>query len=196
MNSTLKALLFTCLGMSVSFCSLFGATTEEKTENTPEQYSSSGVYNDIENAGNDRALSSEDYSDDDYGTLDAGGGSDDDELFASNTEGYQDEENNTAPSSMEEGSAGTEPLPVESLSSAPEEEPVSVPKLSKKVSSKFKNGMYKFSKACNMRKSPSKKGRTAGKVATEKKLWVEGHNGSWVKVYKKSGAVYVHKTCL
>ena len=193
MKSTLKALMLTLLGFSLSFCS---STPKEKTEETPEQYSSSGVYQDIANEGEDRKTSSEEYSDDDYGTVETANDSEGDDLFLSDTENYEEPEDTAEPAAMESGQsmAGNEPLPIDEPAEV-EEQSYTAP-AAKKVSSKFKNGMYKFKRKCNMRKKPSTKGRKAGKVMTGKKLWVEGHNSKWVKVYKKSGAVYVHRSCL
>lgn len=186
MKSALKILFVSLLGLSVSFCS---STPDNYEEEQPkyDDYSSSGVYNDIE--GESRTVSSTDYEDDDYGDAGASSADEEDELFLGGTENAQDteEEDNSEPAAMEEASNAIKELPVETLEPTPR----------KKASiSAFKNGMYKFSKACNMREEPSKSGSKAGKVSTKRKLWVEGHNDNWVTVQKKSGPVYVHRSCL
>lgn len=60
----------------------------------------------------------------------------------------------------------------------------------------FRNGFYRFLKNCNIRKSPSSKSPKVGLVPHNKRLWVEGHNSKWLKVFKKSGVAYVSSSCI
>lgn len=62
--------------------------------------------------------------------------------------------------------------------------------------SDFKAGMHKFTQKCNMKSEPSESGKNAGSVSAGKKLWLDNHDGQWVKAYKKSGTVYINKNCL
>ncbi len=69
-------------------------------------------------------------------------------------------------------------------------------KPSRKPSSPFKNGFYTFSQNCTMRSKPSDSGAEAGSVQAGKKLWLDQHNGEWLKAYKKAGTVYVSADCV
>lgn len=180
MKTAFKVLLLTLFGLSLSFCSSSPKEDEKVNFESPkyEKYSSSGVYKDIE--GESRGVSSTEYSDDEYGDVE---GSEEDNLYVD--EGASQVEDDSEPLSM-----GSEPLPVETL-----DDPAPILQ-EKKVSSKFKNGMYRLGSNCTMRSQPSKTARNAGSVSKGKKLWMEGHNANWVKVYKKSGAVYINKVCL
>ena len=60
----------------------------------------------------------------------------------------------------------------------------------------FKNVMYTFNSDCAMKAKPDSGSKNVGSVSAGKKLWVENHDTQWAKVYKKSGAVYVSKSCL
>ena len=226
MKSALNIFLMILLGLSVSFCSMFSKDTEETEEEPQqyEQYSSSGVYNDIE--GESREVSSsgdDDYSDDDYGTVadnddegddgddeDGDDGEDEDGDDGALLSGGGDEEPayqasdypQPDPPSFKTAATepGDEPLPVEKLEPVKKKKKRKARKVRRKRASvaktKFKNGMYRMGRKCNMRKKPSTKAAKVGKVKKGKKLWVEAHNGKWVKIYKKSGAVYLHKSCL
>ncbi len=174
-----KVVTLIFLGLSLSFC---GSTPKEEDSVSfehpkYEKYSSSGVYQDIE--GESRSVSSTQYSDDDYGDVE--GGAEEGDLYMD--EGSGPLEDDSEPLSM-----GSEPMPVE-------EETKAAP-APKAISKKFKNGMYKFKSNCTMRSQPSKTAAKAGTVSKGKKLWVEAHNAQWVKIYKKSGAVYINKVCL
>lgn len=185
MRSALKFLLMCLLSSLLANCSMFSKDTsdDEKPENPAsyDGYSSSEVYEDIKGASRDGA--SEDYADDDYGDIE---GSSEDEALLMDS-GEEPQENDPLA-----GTVAEDPLPVEKLEE-PKKKAVSK---AKKSSSKFKNGMYRFSVNCNMRSKPSTQSKAVGKVEKGKKLWVEGHNADWVKVFKKSGAVYVNKGCL
>ena len=200
MKSALNIFMISILGLFVSFCS---STPDTPEDNQPqyEDYDSSGVYNDIE--GESRTVSSEeDYEDDDYGDAGSEEEEEDDDKFLS---GADEEEDNSEPEAIPEPAAQMAAVQMSEIEEEEKEEVV-VAKPMKKMKKKkrrkkasigsFKNGLYKFSRACNMRQSASKKGAKAGKVTTKRKLWVEAHNANWVKVNKKSGPVYVHKTCL
>lgn len=60
----------------------------------------------------------------------------------------------------------------------------------------FKAKMYSFSSDCEMKSEPSDESASAGNVKAGKKLWVENHDAEWAVVQKKSGPVYVRKSCL
>jgi hypothetical protein len=186
MRSLANILLTLTLGLFLCFCSSTPET--EETQNYPqyENYSSSGVYNDIQKEGADaRNVSSEDYSDDDYGADD----DEDEDIYLSDGDNNEKDSEEALSAYAE---PADDPLPVEKI------ETVKKKKVStkKKVSGKFKNGMYRMSVNCNMRQKPDAQSKAVGKVKKGKKLWVEGHNANWVKVYKKSGPVYINKLCL
>lgn len=61
---------------------------------------------------------------------------------------------------------------------------------------KMKAGMYRFAKTCHMHSNPNTSSKKSGSVKVGRKLWVEPHNKDWVKVYKKSGAVYISRECI
>lgn len=61
---------------------------------------------------------------------------------------------------------------------------------------KFKAGMYKFDDKCVMHKEPSSMSDTAGSIRAGRKLWIDPHNESWHKAYKKSGTVYISADCI
>lgn len=192
MRSALKLFLLTIFCLTLTNCALFSGGDEKDSENTEdypkyENYSSSDIYKDIEGEGRD--VSSEDYSDDDYG--DAGsddeGDSQDDELILSSGDG--EEEENTPSAAM--ASVQEDPLPVEKV-----EKPKKKKRKKKRSSKKFKAGMYRMGIDCNMRKTASANSKKMGTVKKGKKLWVDAHNADWVKVYKKNGAVFINKGCL
>jgi uncharacterized protein YgiM (DUF1202 family) len=196
MKSLTQTTLLGLCCLALSSCGLFGGGKKddlnaEKGIPKYENYSSSGIYADIEGEAGDsgtsagvqdlaaaqgRQTSSEDYSDDDYGEL----GSDKDELFV---DGMDDEENNEEPAPMNE--PGESQLPETEVAAVAA---VSVPA--------FKNGMYRTKRDCNMREEADPSSGKAGVVKKGKKLWMEAHNDGWVKVFKKSGAVYLSRSCL
>lgn len=59
----------------------------------------------------------------------------------------------------------------------------------------FKPGMYKFKSDCKMYAEPSSMSASAGSVSMGSKLWVDGHDSKWMKVYKKAGPAYIPATC-
>lgn len=200
MKSATKIIPLIVLGLLMSNCSMFSKKTEEvsqdassQKEDTLDQYSSSGVYNDIQGeADAEEVTETSSYADDNYGSVGESEVSEQNDALLSGVE-------------EEETTSSSDPLPVETLQTA--DKPVTkLPAYEKKqrksnrkkasVAGKFKNGMYRFAKNCNMRSKPSLKAKKVGKVSKGKKLWVEGHNKRWVKVYKKSGAVYISRSCL
>ncbi len=184
MKTAFKVLALTLLGISLSFCSSTPKEDEKVDFENPQydKYSSSGVYQDIE--GESRNVSSTEYSDDDYGAVE---GDDESNIFADDAGSETDIEDQSEPASM-----GSEPLPVETLGNS--EPATELP--TKSVSPKFKNGMYRVGSACTMRAQPSTSASKEGTVPKGKKLWMEAHNANWVKVFKKSGPVFINKVCL
>ncbi len=186
MKATLNILLMIFLGLSLSFCSSSSKDTDDSqaAETEVDGYNSSSTYDDIAGAAGDAELDvdggSSDYSSEDsYGSADeepASGGSDD--LFLGGTE-----------DSSAGSEAGEEPLPVEAIEEYKDAPSAAVP-------TGFKDGFYNMSRNCNMRQEPTTSSAKAGKVQAGKRLWVEGYNDKWVKVFKKSGPVYLSKICL
>lgn len=197
MRSALKVVIFAVFCLSLANCSMFSKsedTYQPETEGNEEvpkydNYHSSGIYQDIE--GESRSVSSSEYSDDEYGDVDgeSEGDTDEDELYLSSG----DEGGESQASAVEEP-VTQDPLPVEKLETPKKKKKMK--KKKKKVGAAFKNGMYRVSVNCTMRKKPSTAGKKAGTVKKGKKLWMEGHNKNWVKVYKKSGPVFINKLCL
>jgi hypothetical protein len=75
--------------------------------------------------------------------------------------------------------------------------PQPVKKTSRSIASAtFKNGFYTFSSQCAMKVKPDENSAEAGNVQAGKKLWLDGHNGEWLKAYKKSGTVFVPSHCV
>lgn len=62
--------------------------------------------------------------------------------------------------------------------------------------SALKNGYYTTSESCDMKASPSEKSASVGNVSKGKKLWLDAHNGSWLKAYKKKGTAYIPAHCV
>lgn len=235
MRSVFRILLLSVLCVGLSYCSLFSSKKDEGDPAKPEadlpkyeNYHSSGVYKDIEKASADRAPSSEEYKDDEYGEV-AGGSAEDEELLSeSEPEQETDPLPNDEPANHdgpmlsdagEEESAdepGETPLPnanpskkakavkaakaakVAKAEKSEKSEKAKASKKDKKVASVsgFKSGMYPVSTNCTMRAKPNKSAKSMGTVDAGKKLWMEKHNDEWVKVFKKSGPVYLNKVCL
>lgn len=176
MRSTLKIIAISILGMGLTFCS--SAPKDESDSDALPQfddYQSAGSFGETEGSNETpRDTSSNPYGDDDYG--DSSGSAATADVF--NDESYDD-------SSYD--NAGNEPLPVEKLSA---------PKSSTVQAAQFKDGMYNIKSTCNMRSGPSQTASKEGLVPKGKRLWVEGHNDTWVKVFKKSGPVFLHRSCL
>ncbi len=178
MRSTFKIIAISLLGMSLTFCS-----SSPKDDSGSDALPQFDDYQPVGSFGDDsetpRNTSSNPYGDDDYGDDDFG----DTSNSTSSADVFSDDSNDG--SSYD--SAGQEPLPVEKISA---------PKSSTVQAAQFKNGMYKVSSNCNMRSGPSQTASKAGLVPKGKRLWIEGHNDTWVKVFKKSGPVFLHKSCL
>jgi len=84
---------------------------------------------------------------------------------------------------------------------APAVEKAVAPKAVKKTATRhqasvFKSGLHTFSQTCSMKSKPSDSGADEGTVQAGKKLWLDAHNGEWLKAYKKSGPVYVSADCI
>lgn len=80
-------------------------------------------------------------------------------------------------------------------------EPIDIPDVSKSrqremSSLPFKQGMYDFLSNCQMREEAHSNGAPSGQIRAGKTLWVEPFNGNWLRVYKKSGPVYISRSCL
>ncbi len=60
----------------------------------------------------------------------------------------------------------------------------------------LKNGYYTTSETCDMKASPSDKSASVGNVSKGKKLWLDAHNGTWLKAYKKKGTAYIPAHCV
>ena len=180
MRSIFKICLYSLLSLSLTFCGMFSKKEEASEAEIPryENYHSSGVYKDIE--GESRSVSSTEYMDDDYGDVEADSAQDVDMIVG----GLNEE-------SPEAEDSKYDPLPVEKIS-----EPKPIKKKRAVAMPKFKNGMHRASVNCTMRAKASTKSKSVGKVRKGKKLWMENHNKNWVKVFKKSGPVYINKLCL
>lgn len=70
------------------------------------------------------------------------------------------------------------------------------PKTARHQASSFKNGMHVFAQNCAMKSKPDSGSADAGQVQAGKKLWLDSHNGQWLKAYKKSGTVYIPVDCV
>lgn len=62
--------------------------------------------------------------------------------------------------------------------------------------SALKNGFFVFADNCDMKASPKNSSKSVGNVSKGKKLWLDVHNSSWLKAYKKSGTVFVSSDCV
>lgn len=62
--------------------------------------------------------------------------------------------------------------------------------------SNLKNGFFVFANDCEMKSAPGKNGSSVGSVSKGKKLWLDVHNASWLKAYKKNGTAYVSTSCV
>ncbi len=185
MRSFIRAIQLVLLCLSVSFCSST-PELEATPEASEENYQSSGVYNDIENES--RSTSSEPYSDDDYGQMDDEGAADE-ELFASEGVTVEEVQDEPAPATQ------TAPKAKKAVTKAAHK-PKKSQAMSNSHSPAFKNGMYGVKKDCRMHGKPNLQSKKQGSVNRGKKLWMENHDKNWVKVFKKSGPVYINKSCL
>lgn len=88
----------------------------------------------------------------------------------------------------------------EELSPAPKKEVVvkkEVKLKSNRVPASVKGGgMKTFSSDCIMKSEPNDASENVGNVAKGKKLWLDTHDATWFKAYKKSGTVYVPSSCV
>lgn len=57
-------------------------------------------------------------------------------------------------------------------------------------------GMKTFSSDCIMKSEPNDASDNVGTVSKGKKLWLDAHDATWFKAYKKSGTVYVPSSCV
>ncbi len=101
-----------------------------------------------------------------------------------------------------EGKEST-PLPVVAQQEPQKKEVKKVEtKVSKKMvtsrtpASTLKNGFFVFAESCDMKSSPKSGSKSVGNVSKGKKLWLDVHNSSWLKAYKKSGTAYVSSDCV
>jgi hypothetical protein len=186
-RSAFNSLLLSFLGLSLCFCSTFSKSEnkDQASDDLPkyENYHSSGVYNDIQGEG--RTVSSTEYSDDEYGDVDSGDSAEENNGLISDS--GQDADNETE----------NDPLPVEKIR-VPKSQPVEKKAPKKQVASvsDFTKGMHSVKSNCTMRAKANTSAKDVGLVSKGKKLWMENHNDEWVKVFKKSGPVYLSKTCL
>ncbi|MCC6137716.1 MAG: hypothetical protein IT287_03735 [Bdellovibrionaceae bacterium] len=70
------------------------------------------------------------------------------------------------------------------------------PKAGRQPASAGKGGMFTFKADCVMKTQPDDASENAGSVSAGKKLWLDTHDATWFKAYKKSGTVYVPSTCV
>lgn len=59
----------------------------------------------------------------------------------------------------------------------------------------FAQGLNSFQSDCKMRKDADETSEKVGFIKKGKKLWVDKHNDSWGKVYRKSGPAFVSLSC-
>ena len=94
-------------------------------------------------------------------------------------------------------SAETSALDQDTAFGEPIDMPDVAPSTRRRTSSlPFKQGMYDFSSNCQMRKEAATTGTASGSIRAGKTLWVEPFNENWLRVYKKSGPVYISRSCL
>lgn len=174
MGSTLKITASLIVAIALSSCS--SAPKDEYDDSMP-QYDDSSQLSETDTSLMDTGSASDDYADDSYGDTSYSASSTDYDTDTS----YDSYESQTDTSS--------DPLPVQELSSDSYDEPVT-------DTPSFKDGFYHIGSNCNMRAEPDKNARHEGLIPKGKRLWVEGYSESWVKVFKRSGPVYIHKSCL
>ncbi len=88
------------------------------------------------------------------------------------------------------------PEKVASVAKAPEVVKSKKEKSERAPASNLKNGFFVFANDCEMKSSPGKNGSAVGSVSKGKKLWLDVHNTSWLKAYKKNGTAYVSTSCV
>ncbi len=122
------------------------------------------------------------------------------ELALENTDSSQ--ENIELPDS-EDGLLEDAELPLEEPKQVATVEPVETKKApvakvekNRVPASAAKNGYFVFASACDMKSSPSADSKSVGNVSKGKKLWLDSHNASWFKAYKKSGTAYISADCV
>lgn len=183
MGSLKKILLLAFIGLAVSNCSSSPEPLEDETPVEASEYQSSGVYGDIERET--RSTSSEPYSDDNYGALDEEGSTDEALLADSSHESPSEEP------AVESPRPKIAPTPRK-----PKKSQAIVGHHSEPAKKQFKSGMYGLGRDCDMHSKPTLQSKKVGSVSRGKKLWMEPHDGGWVKVFKKSGPVYLKKDCI
>lgn len=116
-----------------------------------------------------------------------------DSVFSDSTVAYDDSEVPTEFDDSIDMAEESEP-PVE----APKKKVAEAKKStsSRAPASNGKSGMRTFSADCQMKTQPDDASADAGSVNKGKKLWLDQHNATWFKAYKKSGTVYVPSSCV
>ena len=174
--SVLRIILLGLLGASLSFCS--SAPKEEGTQqDNHNNYSSSGVFESADKASADTAArepGAKGYSDDAYGDIESGESGD--ALYLGDDQGTE----------VEAEGPGATSLPVI-------DEPDDVSHASV---SDFKDGMYHVTSTCTLRAEPNHSSSSEGPARQDIKLWMEKHDSAWVKLFKKSGPVFLSRDCL
>ncbi len=186
MKAALNILLMIFLGLSVSFCSSTPKDSEEVSasdDSSYDDYNSSSTYDDIQGAAgsDDLSTGTDDYGTDDYGSTG--------DSAASATDLYLGGTEDSAAADP-----GDSALPIEQIQEykdVPDSDPIEPAS-----NSGFKDGFYNIATNCNMRSEPSATAAHEGKIKAGKRLWVEGYNDGWVKVFKRSGPVFISKVCL
>lgn len=90
----------------------------------------------------------------------------------------------------------TKPVPSAENPSAKVKKQKTTAIAARKPASKLKSGFYRPKKTCDIYKQPGSQGPAVGEVQAKRKIWVDGHSGSWSKVYRKKGHAFVSNDCL
>lgn len=175
MGSTLK--IYASLFLALALCSCSSAPKDEYDDSLPQYDDYSPAQgSEADSSLMDTSSASDDYSDDSYDTGYSASSSD----YDSDATSYDD---------YDSQADSSDPLPVQKLSSESSAPVADVPV-------DFKDGFYHIGSNCNMRAEPDRNARHEGLIPKGKRLWVEGYSDTWVKVFKRSGPVYIHKSCL
>jgi hypothetical protein len=178
MKAAQNILLMIFLGLSLSFCSSASKDSSDDSLPSESDYSSSSTYDDITGAA-----SGDDYGEvTDYGSDDSYGDTDDSSPVESSSD-------DLLLGGMDEGSGVAVDSNVQKIQEYEDAPEPAAP-------TDFKDGFYNIAVNCNMRAEPSAASANEGKIKAGKRLWVEGYNNDWVRVFKKSGPVYISKVCL